>query len=431
MTVGSEVQRPRRTGVAGLEFDGQEKFFDSASIGKESKGAQAARGSSAENGGKEGNGGNHEGERNAWAEAVRAVKIEFASLLGVGEASTAVFYNTTAAAQRILMYLDRRMDAPAGTLLLSDAEYPGIIAAAHEYWRGGINVVAVNELLWKGDWQRAEDVLLRACLLGRPSVIYLSHVTRTTGHLLSTQTAALIREVLPRSIIVMDGAQAVGNVELDRKLLSTVDFYITSGHKWLGGHPALGLVYSAEAKILADQAQAYSSRSGSAGTGSLGVLRSTAAAIRDFVTSGSPGETARIRMQSIAKHNRDRAREFVDAVRRAGWKLRPLWSEEAGTGIVTLADEGTNLKEERFERLGFSVSRVLAEPYVGVEVIRAAGPRYWVRENGRGDGLVVEPLDLESFSTNDPARGGWRFSLHYFHESKHVADLIAVLGGIA
>jgi len=415
----------RATGIAGMRFKGQASFFDAASIGRESLDAEEARNAHDPKA--------HnvlvaskEGERDAWGAAVRQVKIEFASLLSVGEECTGVFYNTTACVQRILMYLDRRMEMPVGTLLLTDAEYSGIIAAAHEYWRGGINVVALNHLLWRGESESAEDLLLRACLLGRPAVVYLSHVTRTTGHRLSDVTILRIRRMLPRSIIIIDGAQAVGNIVVESAILREVDFYVTSGHKWLGGYPSLGLLYSQEARMVADQAQGYSSRSGSAGTGSLGVLKSTARALRDFVAGpGDLGGTQK-RMRLIAEHNVRMAQEFVGLVRERRWRLTPIgveWHPESG--IVTLVDRGCGLAVEDVKAARIEATRVLAEPYVGVEVIRGAGPRYWISERRTGGGeLEVEPLDLESFSTNDPAGGGWRFSFHYFHESGHVASLV-------
>jgi selenocysteine lyase/cysteine desulfurase len=92
---------------------------------------------------------------------------------------------------------------------------------------------------------------------------------RTTGQVLSSETLRYFREANPRVIIVLDGSQAVGNIVVDHDVLQHVDFYIGSGHKWLGGMPSSGFVWRRDATRweVADPAQSLSYPGYLGGTG--------------------------------------------------------------------------------------------------------------------------------------------------------------------
>lgn len=402
-----------------FNFPGSEGFFDCAAIGLESKEARDVA--------------KIPGAVADWETAVDQVKTEFALFLGCMESHVAVFYNTTAAAQRILLCLKRAMGSYQGTLLLTDAEYPGIIAAAHEYWDGGIAIARISRLLWRGRTAEAEDVLARTFLASRPCVVYVSHVSRAVGYTLPLQLLTFMKSVLPRLVIVIDGAQAIGNVAVTKDVLEIADFYLSSGHKWLCGKPALGLVHSRDVWSLSDQAQGYSSRSGSAGTGSLEVLRSTARALRDFngsATSASSGEERGRRIRSIAQWNATLAREFAGAASRLGNGIRVVGdSSWDRNGIVTLRDPGGRITGDALSRFGIQATHLRAEPYFTAGTIEPAGRRFTLGLVGEGNDVraQVTPISLDQASTDDPAGGGWRFSFHYYHEEDDVKSLVRAL----
>jgi selenocysteine lyase/cysteine desulfurase len=54
-----------------------------------------------------------------------------------------------------------------------------------------------------------------------------------------------------RIMLVVDGAQAVGNISVGREVLSASDFYATSGHKWLLGKSSLGFLVSNPTRLAA------------------------------------------------------------------------------------------------------------------------------------------------------------------------------------
>ena len=89
--------------------------------------------------------------------------------------------------------------------------------------------------------------LVRAFNYVKPSVVFVSHLMRTTGQVLASETVRYFREANPRVIIVLDGSQAVGNIVIQHELLQYVDFYVGLGHKWLGGMPSTGFVWRRQA----------------------------------------------------------------------------------------------------------------------------------------------------------------------------------------
>ena len=72
----------------------------------------------------------------------------------------------------------------------------------------------------------------------------MSHVTTTNGlRLPIKQLAALVHSRSHGAVLVVDGAQAYGGVDVDVKALG-VDVYATSSHKWLLSTKGSGLLYS-------------------------------------------------------------------------------------------------------------------------------------------------------------------------------------------
>lgn len=175
---------------------------------------------------------------------------KLATFLDVPVASITTHQNTTNAVNHILGLIlenDSRV-------LTTDLEYPSILEVVkrrankdrlsmieikHEHLSGSLDsrslvdrlAVEVNRLL-----RDTKDTNARC-------VLVLSHVYYLTGAVLDI--ARLSRGIIgnrERLALVIDGAQAIGNICISRDVLEQCDFYAFSGHKWLLGKTSLGIM---------------------------------------------------------------------------------------------------------------------------------------------------------------------------------------------
>lgn len=104
----------------------------------------------------------------------------------------------------------------------------------------GINIDAVS--MPPGDFDTKAIVnRFEEAITGRTKVISVSHVITSTGlRMPIADIAALAKQ---RGILcVVDGAQAVGGIDVDVKKLGC-DAYVATGHKWLMGPKGTGFLY--------------------------------------------------------------------------------------------------------------------------------------------------------------------------------------------
>ena len=81
-------------------------------------------------------------------------------------------------------------------------------------------------------------------------VVVLSHVTYLTGAVLDIQRfRQKVKIDESRLVVIIDGAQAVGNIEVSREMIELCDFYASSGHKWLLGKTTLGILIHVPERI--------------------------------------------------------------------------------------------------------------------------------------------------------------------------------------
>jgi selenocysteine lyase/cysteine desulfurase len=301
------------------------KYFDTASIGMQSETTTAFV--------------NDRGANVAWTRAVDTVRRKFGHFLRVErEQNIGIYYNTTAAIQRVLVRLSRLLPHGIGTLLVTDIEYPGVFAAVEELWRGPVAVLQLSKLIWQPGGTTDELLLAafgRALRLVKPTVLYFSHIARTSGYTLPVDAiVSLVRQISPRTFVFVDGAQAVGNITVPAKLLEQVDAYVTSGHKWLCGMTTLGLLYARDAPVWGfdDPAQSYSLKTLSSGSGVIDVLLSFQKALEDF--GGKDGS----RTLQIELHNRGLAERFVSLLDNDLFDVQGIGSRR--NGIVAFQPQG-------------------------------------------------------------------------------------------
>ncbi|MGK7889709.1 MAG: aminotransferase class V-fold PLP-dependent enzyme [Leptolyngbyaceae cyanobacterium] len=125
-------------------------------------------------------------------------------------------------------------------ILLSDCEYPAVIATVHELQRRfGIeySFCPLMETLNQGDPVAAMSAHLRP----QTRLVILSHVLWNTGQVLPM--ADMVQTCHDANVrVLVDAAQSVGALPLNLTELKA-DFYAFTGHKWWCGPAGLGALY--------------------------------------------------------------------------------------------------------------------------------------------------------------------------------------------
>jgi len=407
--------------ISRLSFPKAATFFNAASIGEESDEAKK----------------DAMDDAIRWESALEEMKEQYSKLLGTSAQHVTVFHNTTAGVQRIFLRLTHLLRGHRATLLTTDLEYPGIIALVDETWHGRVIIAQVAELINKGRGQEVSEQLKQLFLLTQADVIYISHIARAFGFHLEKSFLEFVRQVNPQTVLIVDGAQAVGNIVVRSPFLNLVDFYVASGHKWLCGKQTLGLIWCPPEWKLADPAQSYSRRTGSGGTGVVAALRSLAKALQDF--NDFPGtEQDGQRMMEIEEHNARLGSLFLNGLREHGIPVGLMRPQNAAgaNGIVSIPSLGTavaeDLKPDKVQsdhehdkkQLPIDFTPIREEPLVPEEGGEAPGPRFLLRL--AGPELQVERRRLREARTVTPlpAGGVYRFCFHYYHSKLHVDNLI-------
>jgi selenocysteine lyase/cysteine desulfurase len=223
----------------------------------------------------------------------------------------------------------------------------------------------------------------------------LTHVHNETGRQLPVEK--IIQELRDQGLlapegcaVVVDGAQAAGNVDIPKSLLGVCTYYATCGHKWLLGEPSLGILYRNDALpelfTHVDTTRGLSALEGTdtqeAGLGTINLAShvSLNASLVDLMSVGMP---------EVEQHNRALAERFVDGVRRSGLPLEAL-PNSAGGMVVLTGDDPAWVR-----KLGIRLSR---------------------------EHLTVTP--------NIPRRA-LRLTMHYYHNDEDIATLIESIQKIA
>jgi selenocysteine lyase/cysteine desulfurase len=236
-------------------------------------------------------------------------------LLGQSEPSRiTLHYNTTEAFRAALRLVTGSLGAANPlTVLLTDCEYPGFAQTVRDELPHARRVTAaIRSKLWRLPPSIAGYHLVTMIEKVRPQVVLLSHVCRTTGVALPVfELIRHFRRILPATVWIIDGAQAVGNLELDAHDVSEADYYLGSAHKHLLS-AVLGLCVH-RARVSADRCNATIVRYDS--TNPLRSVRSTielkplfaaAYAARSFLGDSS----------LVHNHTKALARDLADGLRR-------------------------------------------------------------------------------------------------------------------
>jgi isopenicillin-N epimerase len=280
-------------------------------------------------------------------------------------------------------FLANGLDLAAGDEVVStDQEHGGGISP----WRllAKRRGIVVKELPLAPAFAGGPDAILRlfeSAMTTRTKVVMFSHITSGLGALLpARELCALAREA--GALAIVDGAQAVGQVQVDVKSLSC-DAYVGSPHKWMLAPKGTGFMYvrrdvqdrlwTTLASYQWDNREDGAFRFMQYGTGSVPVTEGLAAALRFIDGIGM----ARIERWDAALTRR--LRQGLAAI--AGVRMASPADPRLTAAITTFRVDGVKAK---------ALQDALWEKRVRV---RAQGEERGVRLSAH---LYVSPADVDT-----------------------------------
>ena len=134
---------------------------------------------------------------------------------------------------------------PGDSLLLSDAEHPGVVAACQELARRhGLTISWFSARDCRSDAALLES--LEAALEPSTRLVVLSHLLWNSGLAMPIEAVAARLKQHPRQPwLLVDAAQSMGSLELGG-VPAAADIYAFTGHKWCCGPEGLGGVALSE-----------------------------------------------------------------------------------------------------------------------------------------------------------------------------------------
>jgi selenocysteine lyase/cysteine desulfurase len=177
-------------------------------------------------------------EGHAYVREIEASTLaEAATMLGVSPDDVLLTHGTT---EGVNIAMGGLAWEPGDTLLTSGLEHPGIKTPSTLLGdRRGVNIHTLD----LSPTASADECVtaFRAALTSNVKLVALSHVMYTCGlRIPAKEIVDAAHEA--GALMLLDGAQAVGHIALDLTAMG-VDFYATSGQKWLGGPGGTGAFY--------------------------------------------------------------------------------------------------------------------------------------------------------------------------------------------
>jgi selenocysteine lyase/cysteine desulfurase len=181
-------------------------------------------------------------------------RTKAARFLGVGKNNVCLTDNTTMGLSMTLMGLNFR---PGDRVVMTNHEHNAIKSPLHVLQaRQGLRIETrsfpVAEKLSRMDSTELLDALFPDTpALKGAKALCVSHVYPTTGVRLPLELLREKADELNIPYLVVDGAQAMGMVDLtgNGDSVENCDFYACPGHKWLNGPPSTGVLYIRNADI--------------------------------------------------------------------------------------------------------------------------------------------------------------------------------------
>jgi selenocysteine lyase/cysteine desulfurase len=326
------------------------------------------------------------------------IRAKCAAFLGRGCSADEIAFVSTAT-EGINVILNGLGLARGDEVITSTHEHPALcIPLLQKIKTAGIEVKTFEPDLASG---RGNVGRIESLLSKRTRVIFLSHVTCTTGQVLPV--AEIARLASSRGVLVaLDGAQSLCQFPIDIKATGA-DFYAASGHKFLLGPKRTGILYVRRDRIEAltpSIVGAYSDRSSSLAERQL-ELRPNAQRFE----YGTQNDALIYGLEAAA--------DFVDSI-----GLPEIWAHNQ------------MLNDACFERLS-------AVP--GLKVLSPAEPAFrsamtTFRLEGRDNGQVANALMQRRLRVRSVTEGGLdavRASFHVYNDANEVDRLASAVAEIA
>jgi selenocysteine lyase/cysteine desulfurase len=181
-------------------------------------------------------------------------RAKAARFLGVGKNNICLTDNTTMGLSMTLMGLNFR---PGDRVIMTNHEHNAIksplrVLQERQGLRVEIRSFPAAETLSALDSNGLLDALFpNIPALRGAKALCVSHVYPTTGVRLPLRALRQKADELNIPYLVVDGAQAMGMVDLSGSgdSVENCDFYACPGHKWLNGPPSTGVLYIRNADI--------------------------------------------------------------------------------------------------------------------------------------------------------------------------------------
>jgi selenocysteine lyase/cysteine desulfurase len=178
----------------------------------------------------------------AWEEARESVRARAGDLLAVNPEDVAITHNTTEAFNLLARGLPL---GPGDEVLFTNLNHPGASIAWERFGpERGYSVRRATIPLGRSAQLTGSDLVdAHDRAIGpRTRVLVVPHLDNIVG--LRHPLAELVEAARARGVeyVAVDGAQTAGMLPLDVEATG-VDFYATSGHKWIQSPKGLGLLY--------------------------------------------------------------------------------------------------------------------------------------------------------------------------------------------
>jgi selenocysteine lyase/cysteine desulfurase len=143
-------------------------------------------------------------------------------------------------------------------LATTDCEFPDVrraVIANFEQSHGlVVHEAPISDLIWDAEPRtRLTEKLFTFLADRQPDIVLLSHVLYWSGTVLDlAEITRRLRELERPPVLIIDGAQALGNVNVGAELFDAADYYACCAHKWLLVPHTLGILVRHE-KNLAER----------------------------------------------------------------------------------------------------------------------------------------------------------------------------------
>lgn len=304
---------------------------------------------------------NEEGPIGVGLEEELTNKIERArdlvrNYIGVETSDCIIFtHNTTSSIDLVLRSLLRWGDK----VVTTDLEHDVIYALADHYKRNRectFKFVEISRKLLEGqDWL---SMFTDEIGVGTRLVI-VSHILFSTGKILPVKEIIrkcqeVTKDPNRKVFVLIDGAHAVGNIEVDVSDLGC-DFYAFDGHKWLLGPEGTGMLYCKEEYLKPDNSYGihfpfstafmtspkYAPKKIDGRSYELGTMDVT----RLIGLGATIEATAKLKFSMMQKWRKHLVREFSEAIKNTQWKIINL-DDAMKTGMLCLQIQGEEENEK-------------------------------------------------------------------------------------